>query len=271
MSGGEREIGFLVGQIDRFGLREGLFLLDEPELHLNADLIRSWVAYLSSTVSTGQIWLATHSLEAIEAAGQQATFILERDEVTKKVSHISRLDSRPELSALSRSVGTPAFSISQLTFVFVEGEESVGERERFRKLSGPQLNVRFMVCGSCKEVMRRVAVIRALAKEADRGIRIGGVIDRDFLAPRDIQKAEQEEGVHVLAVHEVENFFLDPETVKQLPVQNGHSSPSPHELVLSAADARAGNWIFQYAMATDQGSSLLEINNGMKSRIKQYT
>ena len=85
LSGGEREIGFLVGQIDRFGLREGLFLLDEPELHLNADLIRSWVAYLSSTVSTGQIWLATHSLEAIEAAGQQATFILERDDVTKKV------------------------------------------------------------------------------------------------------------------------------------------------------------------------------------------
>ena len=41
LSGGEREIAFLIGQIDRFGLRQGLFLLDEPELHLNADLIRS--------------------------------------------------------------------------------------------------------------------------------------------------------------------------------------------------------------------------------------
>ena len=39
LSGGEREIAFLIGQIDRFGLRHGLFLLDEPELHLNADLI----------------------------------------------------------------------------------------------------------------------------------------------------------------------------------------------------------------------------------------
>ena len=92
----------------------------------------------------------------------------------------------------------------------------MGERERFRKLSGSQHNVRFMECGSCKEVTRRVAVIRALAKEAERGIRIGGVIDRDFLAARDIQKVEQDEGVHVLAVHEVENFFLDPETLKQL-------------------------------------------------------
>lgn len=76
LSGGEREIALLVGQIDRFQLKHGLFLLDEPELHLNADLIRSWVAYLTGTVTSGQIWLATHSLEAVEAAGQQATFIL---------------------------------------------------------------------------------------------------------------------------------------------------------------------------------------------------
>lgn len=34
LSGGEREIAFLIGQVDRFGLRQGLFLLDEPELHL---------------------------------------------------------------------------------------------------------------------------------------------------------------------------------------------------------------------------------------------
>ncbi len=92
LSGGEREIAFLIGQIDRFGLRQGLFLLDEPELHLNADLIRSWVAYLTGTVQTGQVWLATHSLEAVEAAGQQATFVLERNEETRKVDCLARLE-----------------------------------------------------------------------------------------------------------------------------------------------------------------------------------
>lgn len=75
LSGGEREIAFLIGQIDRFQLRRGLFLLDEPELHLNADLMRTWISYLSGTVETGQVWLATHSLEAVEAAGQEATFL----------------------------------------------------------------------------------------------------------------------------------------------------------------------------------------------------
>ena len=94
-------------------------------------------------METGQIWLATHSLEAVEAAGQRATFVLERNEETRSVNTLARLDTRPVLSALSRAVGTPAFSISQLLFVFVEGEESVGERERFRKLADAPQNVRF--------------------------------------------------------------------------------------------------------------------------------
>ena len=61
LSGGEREIAFLVGQIERFQLRKGLLLVDEPELHLNYDLLRSWISFLRDTVADGQIILATHS------------------------------------------------------------------------------------------------------------------------------------------------------------------------------------------------------------------
>ncbi|MEX0596056.1 MAG: AAA family ATPase, partial [Candidatus Paceibacterota bacterium] len=69
LSSGEKEISFLVGQIERFQLRKGIFLLDEPELHLNSDLVRLWVSYLQNTIDEGQVWLATHSLEAVEVAG----------------------------------------------------------------------------------------------------------------------------------------------------------------------------------------------------------
>ncbi|HXY37246.1 MAG TPA: DUF4435 domain-containing protein [Planctomycetaceae bacterium] len=271
LSGGEREIAFLVGQIDRFGLRQGLFLLDEPELHLNADLIRSWVTYLTGTVETGQIWLATHSLEAVEAAGQQATFILERNEDTRKVNSLARLDTRPVLSALSRAVGTPAFSVSQLVFVFVEGEESVGERERFRKLAGLPSNVRFMECGSCSEVIRRVDVIRALAKEAEAGIRIGGVVDRDFRNDAAVKALFADKCIYALPVHEVENFFLHPASLALLLNQNGLSTLIPIDLVRDASDARAGNWIFQHTMATSYAKVLPEIPLLAKERVKCLT
>lgn len=269
LSGGEREIAFLVGQIDRFGLRQGLFLLDEPELHLNADLIRLWVGYLTSTIETGQIWLATHSLEAVEAAGQQATFVLERNETTRKVDRLSRLDQRPVLSALSRAVGTPAFSISNLVFVFVEGEEGVGERERFRNLAGLPQDVRFMECGSCNEVLRRVGVIRALANESETGLRIGGVVDRDFRSDAEVTSLKDMNAVHVLPVHEVENFFLHPATLDLLLKQNGRGWVSAVEVIRGAADARAGSWIYQFAMATRNAQNLPEVATAAKDLAKR--
>lgn len=271
LSGGEREIAFLVGQIDRFGLRQGLFLLDEPELHLNADLIRTWVAYLTGTVESGQIWLATHSLEAVEAAGQHATFVLERNEGTRKVDSLDRLDSRPVLSALSRAVGTPAFSISQLLFVFVEGDEGVGERERFHKLAGLPQNVRFMECGSSHEVLRRVAAIKALARESEAGIRIGGVVDRDFRTDAAASAITNGKGVFVLPVHEVENFFLHPATLTVLLLQNGRVELPSANLIRECADARAGSWVFQHAMATPNEKSLPQISVMAKEQAKALT
>ena len=270
LSGGEREIAFLIGQIDRFGLRQGLFLLDEPELHLNADLIRSWVSYLTSTVKTGQVWLATHSLEAVEAAGQQATFVLERNEASRKVDSLSRLDTYPVLSALSRAVGTPAFSISRLLFVYVEGPPGIGERERFRKLTDLPENTRFMECGSCNDVLRNVAMIKSLAKETETDIHIGGVVDRDFRSCSEVTEIKKD-GVYVLGVHEVENFFLHPSTLQILLEQNGRSELAPCDLIRNASDAHAGSWIFQRAMAMSNAKELHEIQPHTKNLTKSLT
>ena len=268
LSGGEREIAFLIGQIDRFGLRQGLMLLDEPELHLNADLIREWVSYLTGTVEDGQIWLATHSLEAVEAAGQHATFVLERNERTREVDTLVRLDHRPALSALSRAVGTPAFAISQLLFVFVEGAQGIGERERFRKLCNTTQGVRFIECGSCNEVLRRLADINDIAAEADTGIRVGGIVDRDFRSDQEAETLSNANGICVLAVHEVENFFLHPPTLESLLALNGQTDVDPVQLVRNCADARAGSWVFQHAMATPNAQRLPKIATPAKERAK---
>ena len=256
LSGGEREIAFLIGQIDRFGLRNGVFLLDEPELHLNADLIRTWIAYLTGTVSSGQVWLATHSLEAVEAAGPEATFILERNPNSRVVDSLARLDTRPVLSALSRAVGTPAFSVSTLRFVFVEGEEGIGERERYRKLAGSPEDIRFVECGSCNEVTRRVEAVRSLAGEMEDTLRIGGIVDRDFRNDTDTAQIERDHGIFVLPVHEVENLFLHPDTLTELLSLNGNDNLVPLDLIREAADRRAGSWVFQQCMSVPQARSI---------------
>jgi energy-coupling factor transporter ATP-binding protein EcfA2 len=270
LSGGEREIAFLIGQIDRFGLRQGLFLLDEPELHLNSDLIRAWISYLVSTVSTGQIWLATHSLEAVEAAGLESSFVLERNEGTRKVDKIAPLNERPVLSALSRAVGSPAFSISQLAFIFVEGEEGIGEREMFRRLAAGAEHLRFVEGGSCHEILRRVETVKTLATQGGVEVRIGGVVDKDFRSTTDAAMLQEQSGVYVLGAHEVENLFLYPHTVALLLTQNGRTETA-EQIIRDASDARAGCWIFQYAMATRNAKALPEIATAAKDAAKSLS
>lgn len=246
LSGGEREIAFLVGQIERFRLRKGLLLVDEPELHLNYDLLRAWIGFLKDSVESGQIWLATHSLEVVEVAGQEATMVLQRDNKTRKVTGADPLSQLPVMATLSRSIGSPAFSISNLAFVLIEGEEEIGERERFRRLCDIPAHVRFLEGGSCKEVLRRMDGIGALAAASHQTLRIGGVVDKDWRT-----KAERDElrrsGVFVLDVHEVENFFLHPATLRDVITVNGGDPAGVESLIIEAADKRAGTWIFDAA------------------------
>lgn len=247
LSGGEREIAFLIGQIERFSLRRGLLLVDEPELHLNYDLLRSWIGFLKGSVEQGQIWLATHSLEVVEVTGQDATFLLQRDHGTRHVNAASSLNSQPVVASLSRAVGSPAFSIGNLTFVLVEGDEEIGERERFRLMTGVKQNVRFMEAGTCNDVVRRMGTLRSLATASDQSLRLGGVIDGDWRTDDDC-RALQAQGLFVLPVHEIENFLLHPATLEELLRGIGRENPErAATLVLDAADKRAGAWILEGA------------------------
>lgn len=246
LSGGEREIAFLVGQIERFGLKRGLLLVDEPELHLNYDLLRAWIGFLKDSVEEGQIWLATHSLEVVEVTGQDATITLQRDETSRRVTGAVPLSHQPVVATLSRAIGSPAFSISNLAFVMIEGEENIGERERFRLLCDMPPHVRFLEAGSCKEVVRRIQGLKDLAAASQQAIRIGGVVDQDWRS-----RQEQEEisahGVFVLGVHEVENFFLHPPTLQDFLSVNGGDPVKVQGILLAAADRRAGSWVFDSA------------------------
>ena len=248
LSGGEREIAFLVGQIERFQLREGLLLIDEPELHLNPDLIRIWIAFLRDTVTNGQFWIATHSLEAVEVAGKSSSFVLQRKSGTRRVERVDPLEKLPMLAVLTSALGSPGFSISRRRFLFIEGERGLGERERFHKLLGdPDVN-RFMEAGGCRDVTRKVSAVRELANEADNPIRVGGIIDRDFRRPKELQTLAQEAGIVVLPCHEIENFFLHPATLESIAFDHA-VSVSSESLIVEAADKFAGGWIQQRAFA----------------------
>lgn len=248
LSGGEREIAFLVGQIERFRLREGLLLVDEPELHLNSDLIRHWIRYLRDTVQSGQVWIATHALEAAEVTGPESVFVVSRPGFNAEGGQVQALAGQPLIRELSATLGTAGFSISNRKFVFIEGDRVNGERERFARLCGLPLDTRFIEAGTCTQVIAKVRTVTDLAESAEQLIRVGGIVDMDYRTDDEARALEQESPVHVLRCHEVENLFLHPDSIGLIAERNGHSLTAI-DLTMNAADRSAGMWILQCALA----------------------
>lgn len=244
LSGGEREISFIIGQIERFQLHQGILLIDEPELHLNPDLLRNWVAYLRDTVEDGQVWISTHSLEAVETSGPSSSFVLERTKDTRVVENIRPLSDCPVLSVLSAAIGSPAFSLSNLKFVFIEGDRQGREKERFYSLYGDSRYVRFIEGGGCVEVTKKLSAVRELASEADEQLFVGGVIDADFRTQAMIVDLQEKTPVFVLGCHEVENLYLHPEAL-QVVCNRAGIEKQALDIVKDAADSFAGTWILQ--------------------------
>jgi predicted ATPase len=242
LSGGERELAFLVGQMERFGIKDGLFLLDEPELHLNAELLQRWLGFLRSSISSGQVWIATHSLEAVEAAGLTATLVLERAE-DRTVRRVQPINERPILATLAPLLGTPAFSIAASTFVLVEGTRAGRERERFVQVTGANPAVHFMEAGGCREVAARFAGLKLLSSEAEQ-LRVGAVIDRDHRSEEQVESFRTEHEVFVLPVHEIENFYLHPALLDAL-ISQHDGEGNGHSLLVAACDHGAGLWIWE--------------------------
>jgi len=256
LSGGEREIAFLIGQVLRFRLERGLFLIDEPELHLNSDLLRAWVEWLRNRVVDGQTWLATHSMEAAEVAGADSVFVLTRkaDDPARRVMSITSLANQPVLQTLSKALGSPAFSITAKKFVWIEGEPGGNEKARFYNLFGQDKALRFLEAGNCHEVERTVRVIRELAEASQQPIKVKGIVDRDFRNEAEVSRLTNL-GLHVLSFHEIENLFLSPTTLNDVGAKLGNRIDSI-VLVMAASDEMAGRWIFQKTCGSEEFEDL---------------
>ena len=164
--------------------------------------------------------------------------------------------------------GLPRLLLGNCALCSSEGEPDLGERERFARLTHATADVRFMEAGSSSEVLRRCATVQQLAREGNSPIRVGGIVDRDFKSERAVNTLS-DQGLFVLPVHEVENLYLHPPTLDALLRQNGLEADSL-SLIQEASDSRAGSWIFQHAMAT-QNARLLPELTGYAKRLAKNT
>lgn len=248
LSAGEREIAYILGQIDRFNLVNGILLIDEPELHLHPRLVTGWVQFLETEINKGQVWIATHSYEAVEAIGLTSTHVLVSDPVTNRTV-VSKDRNTGELRRrLFDSIGVPGLTLHGKTLVIVEGGSKSEERHRFQQLTDSPAETVFLSHGENKdEVQRSTEIFSELEDASDQTIHVRGVIDADYTSCLDIDGQYQDRRVFQLRVHEVENLYLFPPLLEHLSKENGLAGFSWEEVVGTASDRLAGMWVFGHA------------------------
>lgn len=85
-----------------------------------------------------------------------------------------------------------------------------------------------------------------MANETDR-LHVGGVVDGDHRDARQKRRIEAQAPLHILGVHEIENFFLIPEAIEILAERNGDRRGKGRDALRDVCDHFAGHWIVQRA------------------------
>lgn len=245
LSGGEKEICYIVGQIFRYKLQNGLLLLDEPELHLNPDLVRKWISFLRNSINEGQIWIATHAIEATEVAGPEYTFLFNKEPVTGNVSSIRSISESNTITELFSSLGMPAYSLQNKKFVLLEGSGRGDQRQLFYRITNFD-TYRFIEGDGCKQVLARKGALDFFSSAENIALNVAAIIDRDFKTTEEIAEITNQSKTFVLEVHEIENFFLYPQMLNLI-TPTTTTIQNIHTIIKNTASSQAGNWILKYA------------------------
>jgi ABC-type Mn2+/Zn2+ transport system ATPase subunit len=250
LSSGEKDIVTMAIAQSELSPGHSLVLFDEPELHINPQLVRDRLAVIKDHGAGSQIIIATHSLEAVEVAGQQYTIWLRRSEPGGAVDIAALWNADESLGRIGAELGMPAFSYTNRTFIAVEGKRGPKTNYFFDAAGGDTMRYRFIGMESCEQVrsfldeVTRSSLPAFLNRaEPHQELTVGGVIDRDHRSQQAVDDLEQGGRLHVWRCTDEENLFLQPEAMQTWMTFNGYDDEPYLELLLRMVDQQAATWI----------------------------
>ncbi|MEY4529396.1 MAG: hypothetical protein RLZZ156_117 [Deinococcota bacterium] len=198
MSDGERVMFYLLGQC-LAAPRNGIIIVDEPELHLHKSVqIPLWTAVEKLRSDCLFVYL-THDVDFAAAHETAEKIWLKSFDGQVWDWEIVQKDQNLPDGLLLELLG------SRKPIVFVEGENGSYDITLCRELLEDYL---IIPRGSCTQVIQVVEALKANSQF--HHLEIFGIIDRDRRVQAEIQNLESK-GIYVLGVAEVENLFCTQE------------------------------------------------------------
>lgn len=225
MSDGERVIFYLIGQC-LAAPKDGIVVIDEPELHLHKSVQAPLWAEIESLRSDCLFVYLTHDVD-FAAANELATKIwLKSFDGTswdwEQLLPSSDLPDELTLEILG----------SRKPVVFVEGVSGSFDSSLYASILSD-----FLVIprGSCSQVIQSVKALKS--NPQIHHLEVYGIIDRDRRVPAEIAKLEKD-SIYVLNVAEVENLFCTKEVLEIVSNRLGRDSVADFQSVSNTVFTR---------------------------------
>lgn len=247
LSSGEKEVVDIL--LDLYLRRETyddtVFLIDEPELHINTAIQRKLLQEINSLVGENcQVWVATHSIGFMRALQEDfhddcqiIEFGMETEFANEKIELNPIVKSRENWSRIfETALDDLTGLVSPKRIIYCEGradtqngEEKGLDARIYNAIFGETYNdTLFVSSGGNTEPSQRMQIAISILGKVFSGVEILVLVDRDSASGKETTKNVREiylnnnpENYRMLERLEIENYLYDKEVLKKYCENNG--------------------------------------------------
>lgn len=243
LSSGEKEVVDLL--LDLYLRKEEyddtIFLLDEPELHINTSIQKNLLLEIDRLVGENcQIWVTTHSIGFLRTLQEE---LKDQCQVIKFDNSLNLASEAHILTPMKSTkvnwkdifeiaIDDLAHLISPKQIIYCEGRDIPGNNGRERGLDAQVFNnifsekyydTLFVSSGGNTELDQRSEIAFAILSKVFSSIEINVLKDRDMASGKDTSENNRQlylKNNRVLKRWEIENYLYDKEVLKKYCLEN---------------------------------------------------
>ena len=248
LSAGEKEVVDIL--LDLFLRKEkyknSIFLLDEPELHINTSIQRKLIIEIDKLIGDGgQIWIATHSIGFLRAFQEELSGkcqVIHFEDNMRFASETIKLKPVANNRTTWKSIfGTALDDLTGLIapnrIIYCEGRDEPRQDGSERGLDAQVLNnifnaeypdTVFVSSGGNTELYQRISIELAILGKVFPGMEIWVFKDRDIASGKPVSEEDRQEYLanqdarfRVMKRWEIENYLFDEEVLRRYCTVNG--------------------------------------------------
>ena len=219
---------------------DSIYIIDEPELHLNTAIQKSLLIEINRMVPENcQIWVATHSigfLRALQDELSNQSQVINFDSENQWASESYYLTPIPKSRANWQKIFSTALDdltklVAPRIIVYCEGKDKPGSNGEEKGLDATVYNnifgekypeVLFVSSGGNTELDQRSSIAIAILSKALPGTEIWVLKDRDMASGKETTEVERQNYLNnnpnnhrVIKRWEIENYLYDKEVLKK--------------------------------------------------------